>query len=39
MPVSVEGQLRHNNIHGKLNRGGKLLTIHTGDGSIHLEKS
>jgi hypothetical protein len=39
MPVSVEGQLGHNNIHGKLNGGGKLLTIHTGDGSIHLEKS
>jgi hypothetical protein len=39
MPVSVEGQLGHNNIHGKLNGGGKLLTIHTGDGSIRLEKS
>lgn len=38
MPVSVEGQLGHNNIHGKLNGGGKLLTIHTGDGSIHLDK-
>jgi DUF4097 and DUF4098 domain-containing protein YvlB len=39
MPVSVEGQLGHNNIHGKLNGGGNLLTIHTGDGSIHVEKS
>ena len=39
MPVSVEGQLGHNNIHGKLNGGGSLLTIHTGDGSIRLEKS
>jgi len=39
MPVSVEGQLGHNNIHGKLNGGGNLLTIHTGDGSIRLEKS
>jgi hypothetical protein len=29
-----EGQLR-----GKLNGGGSLLTIHTGDGSIHLRKS
>jgi len=39
MPVSVEGRLRNNNIRGKLNGGGNLLTIHTGDGSIHLEKS
>jgi hypothetical protein len=39
MPISVEGQLGHNNIHGKLNGGGNLLTIHTGDGSIHVEKS
>jgi DUF4097 and DUF4098 domain-containing protein YvlB len=39
MPVSVEGKLGQNNIHGKLNGGGNLLTIHTGDGSIRLEKS
>ena len=39
MPVSVEGQLGPNNIRGKLNGGGNLLTIHTGDGSIRLEKS
>jgi DUF4097 and DUF4098 domain-containing protein YvlB len=39
MPVSVEGQLGHNDIRGKLNGGGNLLTIHTGDGSIRLEKS
>jgi DUF4097 and DUF4098 domain-containing protein YvlB len=39
MPVNVEGTLRHNSIHGKLNGGGNLLTIHTGDGSIRLEKS
>ncbi len=39
LPVSVEGELGHNNIHGKLNGGGKMLTIHTGDGSIRLEKS
>jgi hypothetical protein len=41
MPVSVEGQLRvgGHNIRGKLNGGGNLLTIHTGDGSIRLEKS
>jgi hypothetical protein len=39
MPVSVEGQLGHHDIRGKLNGGGNLLTIHTGDGSIRLEKS
>jgi len=39
MPITVEGRLGQNNIHGKLNGGGKLLTIHTGDGSIRLQKS
>ncbi|HEV2731536.1 MAG TPA: DUF4097 family beta strand repeat-containing protein [Terriglobales bacterium] len=39
MPVTVEGRLGGNNIHGKLNGGGNLLTIHTGDGSIRLQKS
>jgi DUF4097 and DUF4098 domain-containing protein YvlB len=38
MPVSTEGKIRQNEIHGKLNGGGSLLTIHTGDGSIHLRK-
>ncbi|PYX89774.1 MAG: hypothetical protein DMG68_04030 [Acidobacteria bacterium] len=39
MPISVEGRLSERNIRGKLNGGGNLLTIHTGDGSIRLEKS
>jgi len=39
MPVSTEGKIRQNEVHGKLNGGGSLLTIHTGDGSIHLRKS
>lgn len=39
MPLSVEGHLGRSDIRGKLNGGGNLLTIHTGDGSIHLEKS
>ncbi len=38
MPVTVEGRLGQKDIHGKLNGGGNLLTIHTGDGSITLEK-
>jgi len=39
MPVTVEGRLGEKSIHGKINGGGKLLTVHTGDGSIRLEKS
>jgi len=39
MPLSVEGRLGGKNVRGKLNGGGKLLTVHTGDGSIHLERS
>lgn len=39
MPISVEGRLGEKNIRGKLNGGGNLLTVHTGDGSIRLEKS
>ena len=38
MPVMAEGKLRQNEIHGKINGGGSLLTIRTGDGSIHLRK-
>jgi len=39
IPVSVEGRLGEKNIHGKINGGGNLLTVHTGDGSIRIEKS
>jgi hypothetical protein len=38
MPITTEGKIREGEIHGKLNGGGSLLTIHTGDGSIHLRK-
>jgi DUF4097 and DUF4098 domain-containing protein YvlB len=38
MPVTTEGKIRENEIRGKLNGGGNFLTIHTGDGSIHLRK-
>jgi DUF4097 and DUF4098 domain-containing protein YvlB len=38
MPVTTDGKIRQNEIHGKLNGGGSLLTIRTGDGSIHLRK-
>jgi len=39
IPVSVDGRLSEKNIHGKINGGGNLITIHTGDGSIRLQKS
>lgn len=39
VPVMAEGKLKQNEIHGKLNGGGRLITIRTGDGSIHLRKS
>jgi DUF4097 and DUF4098 domain-containing protein YvlB len=39
IPVSVEGRLGERNIHGKINGGGNLITVHTGDGSIRLQKS
>jgi DUF4097 and DUF4098 domain-containing protein YvlB len=38
-PVTVEGRLGEKNIHGKINGGGNVLTVHTGDGSIEIEKS
>jgi hypothetical protein len=38
MPVTTEGKVRQNEVRGKLNGGGSLLTIRTGDGSIHLRK-
>jgi len=38
LPVTAEGKVRENEIRGKLNGGGSLLTIRTGDGSIHLRK-
>jgi hypothetical protein len=39
LPVTVQGNLAGNIIHGKLNGGGNLLTVHTGDGSIRIDKS
>jgi Putative adhesin len=39
LPISVSGRMATNRVHGKLNGGGNLLTVRTGDGSITLEKS
>jgi hypothetical protein len=38
LPVTAEGKVRENEVRGKMNGGGSLLTIRTGDGSIHLRK-
>jgi DUF4097 and DUF4098 domain-containing protein YvlB len=39
LPVTTEGKIGENEIHGRINGGGNLLTIHTGDGSIRLRRS
>jgi hypothetical protein len=39
VPVTVEGQISKEHIHGKLNGGGQSLTLRSGDGSIRLIKS
>ncbi len=38
MPVTVNGSIERSRIRGKLNGGGPLLEIATGDGSIHIGK-
>jgi DUF4097 and DUF4098 domain-containing protein YvlB len=39
MPVTTEGKTREGEVRGKINGGGNVLMIHTGDGSIRLRKS
>jgi DUF4097 and DUF4098 domain-containing protein YvlB len=38
MPITTTGKIRENEVRGKMNGGGNLLVIHTGDGSIRLRK-
>ncbi|MEN3333463.1 MAG: hypothetical protein V7641_2828 [Blastocatellia bacterium] len=38
MPVTVMGRTRTRELHGRINGGGKLLSLRTGDGSIRLEQ-
>lgn len=38
LPMTTEGRIRQNDVRGKMNGGGKLMTIHTGDGSISIHK-
>lgn len=39
LPITTQGKLKNNEVRAKLNGGGKLITVHTGDGSILLRKS
>jgi DUF4097 and DUF4098 domain-containing protein YvlB len=38
IPLAVQGDFHKSKVNGKLNGGGAPLTIHTGDGSIHLRE-
>ncbi len=38
IPITMEGEISKSKVHGKMNGGGPTLTIHTGDGSIHLKQ-
>jgi hypothetical protein len=39
IPITVEGIISKSRVRGKMNGGGSTLTIHTGDGSIHLKQA
>ncbi len=38
LPVQISGRPRSNSLRGKLNAGGRVLTIKTGDGSVYLQR-
>jgi DUF4097 and DUF4098 domain-containing protein YvlB len=38
LPMTTEGRVRESEVRGKLNGGGKLITVQTGDGSINVRK-
>ena len=38
IPILVEGSFGKHDLRGKMNGGGKLLTVHTSDGSVTLDK-
>jgi DUF4097 and DUF4098 domain-containing protein YvlB len=38
LPITTEGKIHEGEVRGKVNGGGNLLLIHTGDGSIRLRK-
>jgi hypothetical protein len=38
LPITVSGALDHSSLRGKLNGGGPILSVHTGDGSVRLKR-
>lgn len=38
LPLTTSGGIHENTVSGKLNGGGQTITIHTGDGAIHLAR-
>jgi Putative adhesin len=38
LPISTSGQLRENDLRGKLNGGGSTVELRSGDGTIHLSR-
>lgn len=38
IPITVQGGLSRNHLRGTMNGGGPLFRLHTGDGSIHLQR-
>jgi DUF4097 and DUF4098 domain-containing protein YvlB len=39
IPITVQGTISRYRVQGKIGGGGQTLTIHTGDGSIHLKQA
>lgn len=38
VPMMTVGRIKENDVHGKINGGGKSIAVHTGDGSISIKK-
>jgi len=38
LPLTSEGGIHEDSVNGRLNGGGPVLTVRTGDGSVHLER-
>ena len=38
LPLTTEGGIHEDSVSGKLNGGGPVLTVRTGDGSVHLTR-
>jgi hypothetical protein len=38
LPMTTDGGIHEDSVSGKLNGGGQVLTVRTGDGSVHLTR-